>query len=364
MRYLFFANTPAHVHLYKYPVQELQERGHSVVVLGRDDGCAVDLLEYYDLPYELYGKRGQSKRALLATLPKHYANSFRLTRSFDPDLIFGMGAYAAPAGLVSNTPVVAVQDSEPHTLDYTVSRAIVNAFLTPYTFGRDLGAKHYRFLGFKESAYLHPDVYRSECDVRGELGLSEEEPFVLVRFNSWGAYHDVGRSGFDSQQRQELLERLDEHATVIVSDEEGSTVDLPGDARTFDVHPAYVHDALAEASLLVADTQTMVTEAAMLGTPAIRSNSFVGDSDMGNFVELEAAGLVHNTTEFDELLAQANRLLTDEAARRNWNDRHESFVGDLVNLTDLIVDVATASDPVTHLETRQTDTVTSAVATN
>jgi len=108
----------------------------------------------------------------------------------------------------------------------------------------------------------------------------------------------------------------------------------------------------------------MVTEAAMLGTPAIRSNSFVGDSDMGNFVELEAAGLVHNTTEFDELLAQANRLLTDDEARRNWNDRHESFVGDLVNLTDLIVDVATASDPVTHLETRQTDTVTSAVATN
>ena len=39
--------------------------------------------------------------------------------------------------------------------------------------------------------------------------------------------------------------------------------------------------------MVVADTQTIVTEAAVLGTPAIRYNSFAGENDMGNFVELE-----------------------------------------------------------------------------
>jgi predicted glycosyltransferase len=361
MRYVFFTTTPAHVHLYKYAVGRLVERGHDVLVLGRDDGCAVDLLDYYELPYELYGKRGQSKRALVSNLPGHYVDIFRRVRSFDPDLVFGMGAYAAPAGLVSRTPVVAIQDSEPHTLDYTLSRAMVTAFLTPYTFRRDLGSKQYRFFGFKESAYLHPDVYRSECDIRAELGLSPDERFVLTRFNSWGAYHDVGRSGFDARQRRELLERLSEYGTVVVSDE-GAAGDLPADARSFDVHPAYVHDALSEASLLVADTQTMVTEAAMLGTPAIRSNSFVGDSDMGNFVELEAKGLVDNVTAFDELLERAETLLTDEAERRAWDERYDSFVGAFVNLTDLVVDVAEGSDPVEQFEERRTDTMSPAVS--
>lgn len=361
MRHLFFANTPAHVHLYKNPVQRLSERGHEVLILGREDECAVDLLEYYALPYELYGKRGQSKRELLSNFPRHLVRCFRQTRAFDPDLIFGMGAYAAPAGLVSDTPVIAIQDSEPHTLDYMLSRPIVTAFLTPYTFRRDLGPKHHRFFGFKESSYVHPDVYQSECDVRAELGLPEGEPFVFVRLNSWGAYHDVGHSGFTARQRQRLLERLDDYATVVVSDEGGSNASLPRNARVFDIHPAYVHDALSEAELLVADTQTMVTEAAMLGTPAIRSNSFVGHSDMGNFVELEARGLVHNTTEFDDLLERADRLLTDAAARSAWNDRHESFVGELVNLTDLLVDIATAPNPVARLENRRTDTVTPAV---
>ncbi|UIP01458.1 hypothetical protein Hbl1158_15080 (plasmid) [Halobaculum sp. CBA1158] len=362
MRLLIFANTPAHVHLYRNAVSRLCDRGHDVLVLGRDDGCAVDLLEYHDLPYELYGRRGETRRALLRNLPGHYARILRRARSFDPDLIFGMGAYAAPAGVASDTPVIAVQDSEPHGLDYTLSRLVVDAFLTPYTFARDLGPTHYRVRGFKESAYLHPDVYAPECDIRAELGVDADEPFVVVRFNGWGAYHDVGRSGFDTDQRRTLLERLAEHATVVVTDERDRGTALPDGVRPFDVHPAYVHDALAAASLLVADTQTMVTEAALLGTPALRSNSFVGDGDMGNFRELAAHGLVENVppSSFDRLAERAVELLTDDA-RAAWRRRREAFVDDLIDLTALLVDLAEAPDPVARLEGRPTETITPAI---
>ena len=41
MRYLFFNNTPAHVHLYKHAVAELERQGHDVLVLGRDYGCTL-----------------------------------------------------------------------------------------------------------------------------------------------------------------------------------------------------------------------------------------------------------------------------------------------------------------------------------
>lgn len=341
MRQLFFTNTPAHVHLYKHAVQELRERGHDARILARDYGCTTDLLDWYDLPYTTYGQCDTSKYSLLRNLPNHYRNILSYTVRFDPDLVFGMGAYSAHAGAIARSPVVLILDSEPTSLDHKISRPFADAMLTPTAFQKDLGENHYEFPGFKECAYLHPDVYEPAGDVRDRLGLDPDERFVLVRFNAFGSHHDVGEGGFNPTQRRALVEELAEEATVLLSDEgeEMDTETLP--AREFDLHPALLHDALAEADLLVADTQTMVTEAALLGTPAIRSNSFVGQDDMGNFIELEERGLVRNHRAFDEVLDAATELLADPTATERWERRREAFMSETVNLTDVIVDVAT-----------------------
>jgi hypothetical protein len=107
-----------------------------------------------------------------------------------------------------------------------------------------------------------------------------------------------------------------------------------------------MHDALAEARLLVADTQTMVAEAALLGTPAIRSNSFVGGKDMRNFVELESADLLVNHSSFEAVVDSARRLLTDDDVPTRWEQRARDYLADMVNLTDLLVEVAYNVDEV------------------
>jgi hypothetical protein len=358
MRYLFFTNTPAHVHLYKHAVADLQAAGHEVLVLGRDYGCTEALLEYHDLPYELYGKCETTKYSLFRELPKHYANILRRASRYRPDLIFGMGGYAAHAGAVTRTPVVLVLDSEPTSIDHLVSKPFASAILTPYTFQKDLGEKQYRFRGFKETAYLHPDVYEPTSDVRDRLRVESGEEYAIVRFNAFGSHHDVGQGGFSPDQRRKLLRRLDEHVTVFVSDE-GGDLDLSTlSARPFDLHPALLHDALAEAKFLVADTQTMVTEAALLGTPAIRSNSFVGEEDMGNFVELARQDLIHNLAEFESVMETAVEFARDDSVKRRWRRRRDEYVGELVNLTDLITAVATNSGRTESVEEPANSVVT------
>lgn len=47
------------------------------------------------------------------------------------------------------------------------------------------------------------------------------------------------------------------------------------------VPPHLVHDLHWFADLFVGDSQTTATEAANSGAPAVRSNDFVGDGDMG-----------------------------------------------------------------------------------
>lgn len=352
MRYLFFTNTPAHVHLYKHAVDRLEAAGHEVLVLGRDYGCTEELLAFHDLPYEIYGACDTTKFSLFRELPGHFGRIARATLRYDPDLVFGVGTYAAFAGTLARAPVVLITDSEPVAVDQFVSRALANAILTPYTFQKDLGAKHFQFRGFKETAYLHPDVFESDGSVRDVLGVGPDERFAIVRLNAFGSHHDVNHGGFTDDQRRQLLERLSDSATVFVSDE-GGTFDLSAvDAEPFDAHPGHLHDALAESSLLVTDTQTMATEAALLGTPVVRSNTFVGDSDMGNFLELSDRGLIYNTDSFEDALATAEEYVADEAVQRRWQRNCEEYVGELDDLTDIIVEVADnlgRVEPVTDL---------------
>jgi len=88
---------------------------------------------------------------------------------------------------------------------------------------------------------------------------------------------------------------------------------------------------LAFADLYLGDSQTMATEAALLGTPAIRSNSFVGPNDMTNFKVLEENySLLRNIRRFEDVLP----VVTDFACnsrKSEWQQKQSAYfeaVGD------------------------------------
>lgn len=345
MRIGIFTNTPAHVHLYRNAIAKLKDDGHDIVVFARDDGCALDLLKYFGINHYVYASVDNAKRNLFLKFPRHLRNIHKIVQKESLDLVLGMGVYSAFAGSASRTPTVLLTDSEPMVMRHiAISKSpFVEAILTPESFKRDLGKKHYTFDGFKETSYLHPDVYTSTGTVRQELGIGDD-PFVLIRFNAFNGHHDVGRRGFTSEEKSELIERTSEYATVFISDESGRLDFDKSAARPYDAHPALIHEALAEAELLIADTQTMVTEAALLGTPAIRSNSFVGDGDMGNFTELERADLVYNLSEFNSVVDTAEELLARPDTRESWERKRSKFLSEKCNLTSLIIDIINQMD--------------------
>jgi predicted glycosyltransferase len=338
MRCLFFTNTPAHVHLFRYAARDLIEEGHTIRFMARDYGCTLELLDYYELPYDVIGKTETNKFSVFKELPIHYKNFLLASRSFNPDIIFGTGAYPAHTGAVTGATTILVVDSEPTWINHAISKPFADVILTPHGFRKNLGPKQVNFKGFEECAYLHPEVYKPIDGVYEALGLDPDERYVLLRFNAWGSSHDFSNGGFSDQQRRELIERLAEHATVLVSDEGGEMDESDLPAKSFDVHPALFHEALRNADLLVADTQTAVTEAALLGTPAIRSNTWVGENDMGNFIELEENDLVYNLASFDEVLVHSEQLI-DSDAKLEWERRSEEYMSELVNLTELFIDI-------------------------
>ncbi|SEP73979.1 DUF354 domain-containing protein [Natrinema salaciae] len=352
MRILVLANTPAHVHQYRHAVDRLERAGHDVLVLTREYACTTDLLDYFDMPYRVYGEHATEAYSKLQ-FARELGGQFRTIGTeairFGPDVVFGRGPYAAFAGTLTRTPVVLVLDDEPGDFNHTVSRPFADCILSPAVTRRDLGDAHYTFDGFKECAYLHPDVFEPNEDIREYLDVDRDEPYVLVRFNALDALHDTDIEGFRPEQRRDLIERLSESATVFVSDE-GGEMDLRTlPARPYDLHPALIHDAMAEASLLVADTGTMATEAALLGTPAFRYRG-TDDHEYGEFRELERAGLAEQFDEYDAVRDRSLEILADEGAAERWQERRREYVGDLVNLTDLLVDVARSRGELERLD--------------
>ena len=112
--------------------------------------------------------------------------------------------------------------------------------------------------------------------------------------------------GFSLADKRALVKELENYARIFISSE----IEISQDLRKYAINipPHRMHDALYYASLLVGDTGTMVTEAGILGTPAITSHP--KSLKMSNFIELERKyGLIFNIHESRRIIEKAVELL-------------------------------------------------------
>jgi len=158
-----------------------------------------------------------------------------------------------------------------------------NVILTPDCFNGDFGNKHIRISGYKELAYLYNHYFEPDPTVINELGLDNNEKYVILRFNVFDAVHDIGRRGFSLSEKYRLVRELEKHVRVFVRSEK----ELPDDLAVYNLPIPFerIHHAPYYAHLLVCDTGTIATEAAILGTPAVICFSSV--NRFGNFNKLD-----------------------------------------------------------------------------
>ncbi len=82
----------------------------------------------------------------------------------------------------------------------------------------------------------------------------------------------------------------------------------------------------------------MATEAAILGTPVIRSNSFVGKKDMGNFIELEKKyGLILNIRDPKKVIRKVKELIQNPDLKKEWRDKREKLLENKCDITKFMV---------------------------
>jgi predicted glycosyltransferase len=63
---------------------------------------------------------------------------------------------------------------------------------------------------------------------------------------------------------------------------------LPDEIKQYQIksNPNNIHHLMYFSQIYIGDSQSMATEATLLGTPSIRFNTFVGEKDLNNFIFL------------------------------------------------------------------------------
>ena len=107
--------------------------------------------------------------------------------------------------------------------------------------------------------------------------------YFILRFAKLSAHHDTGKAGITTEIASRIIRKLKPLGNVFITSERELEPEF--ERYRISIKPQDMHDALYYSEMFIGDSQTMAAESAVLGTPSIRYNDFVGK--LGYLEELE-----------------------------------------------------------------------------
>ena len=333
MKILIDIGHPAHVHYFKNFIWAMQEKGHTVHIVARDKEVAFKLLDFYKLPYF---NRGKGKKGFIGKILYILQGDFYILKKalgLKPDIFFSAGSmYAAHVAWLLRKPHIALDDTDHNAFQHMMYVPFTKAILTPAVFQKDFGSKHIRFDGFLELGGLHPKRFKQEPEgLQKNLDPTNPAKFVILRFVSWQATHDIGLKGLSLEDKYALVKELSKYAKVIISSEEKLPDDLM--SYSFKVHPALMHTVLSEASLLVSESLTMAAEAAFVGTPVL----CISTAQAGTLDEEVRLGLIELFRTNDGLVKRAVEIMKDPVSKEKFKEKSKEIINTKTDVTGFLV---------------------------
>jgi uncharacterized protein len=332
---LFIINTPGQAYTWRPVIQYFLNNHREVKIIARNSGPTLNILNHYGLPYASFNTSNSSVGRLFSTLD-HFQEVYLLARGSGSSLVMGFGVDAAITAARLRKPCILFIDDDHTKWQNRVAKRFSQAIITPQSFDMDLGKKQVRIKGYKELAYLHPDHFHPDPGILEELRVKPDEKYIIIRFNSFSAVHDIGLSGFSLQDKYTVVKTMEKYARVFIAAES----ELPPDLESYRLPiPQYrIHHALNYARMVMTDSGTISTESAVLGTPVTRYALGL-TKEMGNFMELEQRyGLIFCITQLDVLLRKSIELVQDPNTKPIWAEKRQRLLAEKIDVASFLID--------------------------
>lgn len=338
MRIVVDINHPAHVHYFKNFIWEMRKKGHKVLITASEKDITRKLLNNYDFNYINLGSYGNSLIEKLINIPLMDLKMYNAVKSFKPDIFVGFGSIrAAHVSYLIRKKCILFEDTENSMEQIRLYLPFVNAVCTPICFKKDLGKKQVFYDGYTELAHLHPKYFTPNPAVLDEIGVSKQDRFVIMRFVSWNASHDIGHNGLSLEIKRKAVNEFKRYGKVLITSEKA----LPEEFEKYriTVSPDKIHDLLYYATLLYGESATMASECAVLGTHAIFCD-FAGRGYTSS--EEEMYGLVYNfkldKESQEKSIEKALELLAVKELRQEGKKKREKLLIDKIDVTKFLTE--------------------------
>ena len=330
MRIMIGMGHPKDVHFWKNIINNLANNGHEIKIVAWDKDVTLYLLDTYGFSYEVLGKSCKSLIGKAYRLSKAGLISLKIAKKFEPDILIGREPNLAHISKLIRRPFIMISDTEHATLSHLLTYPFSDAICTPLCFeGKINPRKHITFKGYQELAYLHPNYFKPDSSILSDLELSKNDTFIILRFISWSASHDVGHHGFTN--KEQLVRKLKEYGRVFIIPER-EVIKKLGNHKML-IPPEKIHDLLYYATMYVGEGATMASESAILGTPAI----YVNTLRLGYLDELEKKyDLVYNFNTKNAqkyAIKKAIELLQDKNLKNRWRRKRDKLLKESVDVT-------------------------------
>jgi len=302
---------------------------YKVIVLNKDG--LENLLIDDNIPYKKLLQKKNTRSLIIKYKELKIANKQfdEIVKVFKPDLLVGCINQIAHIGWKRKIPSVffAEDDFRATFLQGMLTYPFIKIILTPDVTNVGMfRRKQVKHKSYHELAYLHPNHFKADKDKIKSL-LNNDRPYYILRFSNLKAYHDINKKGINQVIAKKLIEILKPHGNIYITSERELESEL--EPYRISINPLDMHDALYYAQMFIGDSQTMTAEAAVLGTPALRFNDFVGK--LGYLEDLEHTYHLtfgFKTCQETELLKKTKELLLTENIKVEWKKRRLRMLDD------------------------------------
>lgn len=342
MKYLFFFVHPSKFHVFRNTINTLKSNGHHVEVVITSKDVLEDLVrsegwEYTNIFPEGRKMKGVSPYISSAiNLVRTIIRLLKYTKGKKYDLFITDDLLVYVGKLRGIKTLVFTDDDLAIVKQFSIILSFADYCLAPTV--TDLGKYNkikIPFNSYKELAYLHPNQFKVDNNVV-EKFKGDYNRYFLIRLVSLKSYHDVGKKGIGYDKAKKLIELLEPYGRIYISAERELEKEL--EKYRIKISPNELKHVLAGADLYVGDSQTMSSEAAVLGVPSFRINDFVGKIGVMEEKDLVyGVSKSYRTEEFDSLLRDLKECLEDKSCKTNNVKRVGNMLKEKIDLTAFMI---------------------------
>lgn len=335
MRIFIDIGHPAHVHYFRNFIRLMQAKGHEFFVSARKRSIIHYLLNHFNISFY---DRGKGKKGILGKLWYMFIADIKLyyqAKRFKPDVFISFASpYAAQVSWMLGKPHIVLDDTEHARFGQMFYKPFSTTFLNPGCFHKDFGTRQIRFNSFTELFYLHPNYFSPDIRILSLLNIKRTEKYVLLRFVSWEANHDLGHSGLNLNTRKQLVNLFIEKGYKVFISSESDSIDPVFVPYLINIPPEQMHDVLKYCELFVSESGTMASEAAILATPVVYVNSL---PLMGYLEDEQNAGLLFHFPTSERVVEKVNEILSMPDFNEVFKTRSHRMLEDKIDVTSFLV---------------------------